>query len=314
MPFEASIENQAGDTVITLRDTQSGTEAEIFAFGALLNAFRIPVQGRPVNIIDGFSSVADARLNMVNGFKSAKLSPFVCRMRKGDYTFNGKQYHIQGQYLGEHAIHGLLFGHTYVVTGSDSGDDHVSVTLSFEYKATDPGYPFPYTITITWKLGTGNRLTVTTSISHQNNHPIPYADGWHPYFKLGGSVDEWALQFNSQLQLEYDAELLPTGEKFTDSRFENGSLLSGIELDNSFELPGDKPVCTLSNASLKLTIEPDANYPILQIYIPPHRKSIAIENLSGAPDNFNNGMHLLLVPPKEERTFSTTYRIESQTG
>lgn len=314
MPFEASIENQAGDTVITLKDTQSGAEAEIYAFGALLNAFRIPVNGQAVNIINGFSSVEDARLNMVNGFKSAKLSPFVCRMRKGDYTFNGRQYHITGHYLGEHVIHGLLFDQTYTVNGSDSEDDHVSVTLGFEYKATDPGYPFPYKLSVTWKLGAGNRLTVTTTVSNQHTHPVPYADGWHPYFALGGSVDEWMLQFNSGIQLEYDADLLPTGKKFADTRFENGILLKGIELDNSFELPAANPVCTLSSASIRLTIEPGPGYPILQLYIPPHRQSIAIENLSGAPDNFNNGMHLLLLPPKEERTFSTTYHAASLAG
>jgi aldose 1-epimerase len=314
MPFEASIENQAGDTVIILRDTENGAEAEIYAFGALLNAFRLPVNGQSVNIINGFSSVKDARDNMVNGFKSAKLSPFVCRMRKGDFTFNGKRYHVNGHYLGDHVIHGLLFDQTYTVAGSYSEDDYVSVTLGLEYKATDPGYPFPYKLSVTWKLEKDNQLTATTTVSHQNNHPIPYADGWHPYFALGGSVDEWTLQFNSNLQLEYDADLLPTGKKLEDNRFEDGTLLKGIELDNSFELTGPNRFCALSSDSIKLTIEPDLSYPILQVYIPPDRNSIAIENLTGAPDNFNNGMHLLLLPPKEEKRFSTTYHAESLTG
>lgn len=309
MPFEASIENQAGDTVIILRDTTGGAEAEIYAFGALLNSFRVPVKGQQVNIIDGFTSVADAKTNMLNGFKSAKLSPFVCRMRKGEYSFNGKPYHIKGSYLGDHAIHGLLFDHTFTVAGSESEDDHVSVTFNLHYKGMDPGYPFPYAISITWKLETGNRLTATTRVSHQNDHPIPYADGWHPYFSLGGSVDEWMLRFDSRLQLEYDAELLPTGKMFTDTRFENGALLKDIDLDNSFELEGDNPVCTLGNASLKLTIQPDKTYPVLQVYIPPHRNSIAIETLSGAPDNFNNKMHLLLLSPGEEKVFGTTYSV-----
>ena len=65
----------------------------------------------------------------------------------------------------------------------------------------------------------------------------------------------------------------------------------------------------MQNEHFKLTIEPDKNYPILQIYIPPHRTSIAIENLSGAPDNFNNGMGLLLLQPGEEKTFSTCYSV-----
>ncbi len=311
MPFEASTQQQAKDTLIILRDTSSGAEAEIFAFGAILNAFRIPVNNTMINIIDGFSSVSDARETMTAGFKSAKLSPFVCRMRKGDYGFLGKRYHVNGHYLGEHVIHGLLFDHTYQVTDVTKGEDHASATLEYDYMGTDEGYPFPYHIQITWKLETGNRLSVSSVITHQNDHPIPYADGWHPYFTLGGSVDEWTMQFDGHQQLEYDSDLLPTGKKFKDTRFAEGCLLKDIELDNSFELDGKAPRCVLQNGSLKLIIEPDESYPLLQVYIPPHRKSIAIENLSGAPDNFNNGIHLLLLTPGNAHTFTTGYRIET---
>jgi aldose 1-epimerase len=46
------------------------------------------------------------------------------------------------------------------------------------------------------------------------------------------------------------------------------------------------------------------------VYTPPDRKSIAIENLSGAPDNFNNGISLLMLPPGKPKGFSTSYTIE----
>jgi aldose 1-epimerase len=166
---------------------------------------------------------------------------------------------------------------------------------------------------INWQLTAGNRLTVTTTVFHHNTSAIPIADGWHPYFTLGTPVDDYTLQFDSDIQLEYNADLLPTGKKITDTRFRKGCSLASIQLDNSFELATDIAAakCILQNGQLQLTIEPGKNYPILQVYIPAHRNSIAIENLSGAPDNFNNGMGLIMLAPNEQKVFRTSYRISN---
>jgi aldose 1-epimerase len=58
-----------------------------------------------------------------------------------------------------------------------------------------------------------------------------------------------------------------------------------------------------------LEISPEGSYPFLQIYTPPHRQSIAIENLSAAPDAFNNKMGLIVLTAGEEKTFRTLYAI-----
>jgi aldose 1-epimerase len=60
---------------------------------------------------------------------------------------------------------------------------------------------------------------------------------------------------------------------------------------------------------MKLIVDPENSYPILQIYTPLSRKSIAIENLTGAPDNFNNGIGLLFLDPKKEYSFTTSYTV-----
>jgi Galactose mutarotase and related enzymes len=52
---------------------------------------------------------------------------------------------------------------------------------------------------------------------------------------------------------------------------------------------------------------PNENYPYLQVYTPPHRQSIAIENLSAAPDVFNNRMGLIELEPGERIGFSCSY-------
>ncbi|HVZ26206.1 MAG TPA: hypothetical protein VG842_09140, partial [Sediminibacterium sp.] len=114
----------------------------------------------------------------------------------------------------------------------------------------------------------------------------------------------------STTQLEYNEDLLPTGNTHTDVRFEDGCSLKGVELDNSFRLPDSGGVCRLSGNNITLEIRPDAGYPVLQLYIPPERESIAIENLSGAPDNFNNGIGLIWLQPGEKCAFRTSYQVK----
>ncbi len=314
MPFNVRVDDQKGFAIITLTDTATGAEAEIYAFGGLLNAFSVPVNGSLFNVVDGFTGREDVTANITNGFKSAKLSPFVCRMFEGKYRLNDTDYQVHKHFLNGHAIHGLIYDGIYEIKNQESSDKEASVILEYDYKGEDAGYPFPYNVVLEWKLEAGNKLSVTTTISHNNPQPIPMADGWHPYFTLGGLVDEWTIQFNSITQLEYDAALLPSGKKLKDERFVNGSSLNGMELDNSFELDTsmDKAKCILSNDRLKLIIEPDKSYPLLQLYIPPHRKSIAIENLSGAPDNFNNGMWRIDLQANQKKIFSTSYTIEAK--
>ena len=48
----------------------------------------------------------------------------------------------------------------------------------------------------------------------------------------------------------------------------------------------------------------------MQFYTPDDRKKIAIENLSSAPDAFNNKMGLQILEPQETINFITSYTAE----
>lgn len=313
MSFEIEVTHSATFPIIYLRDTITKCEVEIYTWGGLLNAFRLPVKGKELNIIAGFAAVADAKLNITNGFKSAKLAPFVCRMRDGKYNWNTTDFRIEKFYLGKEAIHGIVYDAFYKIEATRADEDSASVVLSYFYDASDKGYPFPFSIQLEWKLTAGNKLTVTTIITNDHHAQIPFSDGWHPYFNLGDPVDEYRLQFDSHQQVEFDADLLPTGSLITDTRFEKGSSLKNISLDNCFELNKNQvhPKCVLSNKNLQLVIEPDASYPYLQVYIPDDREKIAIENLSSAPDAFNNKMGLLVLDPHQAYSFSTSYTVSA---
>jgi putative aldose epimerase len=139
---------------------------------------------------------------------------------------------------------------------------------------------------------------------------MPLADGWHPYFTLGSKADDWSLEIDSSKRLGFDADLVSDGSIIDDTRFQTTSSLAGIELDNSFVLTRSKPAaCTLSGNGLTLSIYPDASYPYLQVFTPPTRDSIAIENLSSAPDCFNNGLGLIVLNAEEEAAFEMRYHI-----
>lgn len=311
MLFSVSINHQQAHPVIQLKDNSTKCTATIFSFGGFLNAFSIPLKNNTtLNCVEGFSSVSDARKNIANSFSSAKLSPFVCRMRNGSFSWEQKPYKVHKHYLGAHAIHGLVYDLVYNIAFHEATDQYAKLILEQTYKATDQGYPFPYTLKLEWILFPNNTLQITTTAIHNNPTPIPFADGWHPYFSLGGKVDTCTLQMTSNEQLVFDKALLPTGKTKPDHRFLKGRSLKGIFLDNSFVLnPDEKGRCTLQNKQAKLTITPSASYPILQVYTPLHRKSIAIENLSGAPDNFNNGIGLVHLAPNQPYTFTTAYQL-----
>lgn len=309
MSFEVFIDNSQSSPVITLKDLQSQTSAEIYAFGGVLNAFWLLNHGKNTNLVSGFDSVNDAKENITNGFKSAKLSPFVCRMNLGKYQWNDDQFQVEKFFLGKQAIHGIVYDAEYQVQAKFADENSASVELYYSYPGYEKGYPFPYLIQILWKLEKGNKLSVTTTITNASPAAIPISDGWHPYFTLGDTVNNYTLQFDSHQQVEFDAELLPTGKLFSDERFTKGTLLNDTFLDNCFLL--DKtvsaPKCLLHNKNLTLIIEPSAGYPYLQLYTPDDRQKIAIENLSSAPDAFNNKMGLQILEPQETKNFTTTY-------
>ena len=62
------------------------------------------------------------------------------------------------------------------------------------------------------------------------------------------------------------------------------------------------------NEKYQLIVQPLMNYPYLQLYTPADRKSIAIENLSGIPNCFNNKIGLQLMKPHQNLVLKTSYQ------
>jgi aldose 1-epimerase len=280
--------------------------------GAILNELYI----YDANIIDGYSDRADFKDRVHQGFRSAKLSPFVCRLLDASYTWQGTDYRLDKFLLNGSALHGILYDVSFDVITEKQGTENCCVAMRYQYDGKHPGYPFPFNCTVTYTLEHDGKLTIATHLSNPPaaKRSIPIVDGWHPYFKLGGKVDEWWLQIASNQMMEYDDKLIPTGKYLVNEDFSAGGLIGSKQLDNGFVLKeGISPICELKNPNNGVRIQflSQVNYPFLQLYIPGDRESIAIENLSGAPDAFNNGIGLSVLEPGGKIDLAVTFQVSN---
>lgn len=301
--------------LVNITDESSGTEVAILpGAGALLHAFRVRRRdGSSFNVIDNYRDADDLRMDIGRTFKGPKLSPFPCRIAEGIYRSAERTYRFEHLFSDGTAIHGLLYDKPFAIVEETAGAASGALVLEYAYRNDDPGYPFQYNCQVRYTLHNAGELEIVTTVTNVDKTTIPMADGWHPYFRLGGRIDDWQLQFYSAAMVDFDQRLVPTGHLSPYNSFERARRIGDTFLDNCFAL---KPAivsaaCELYDPAggLRVSFYPDASYPYLQIYTPPSRESIAVENLSAAPDCFNNGLGLLLLQPGHSQIFTVRYKV-----
>lgn len=314
MSFTTHSSEENGIHLINLTDQTTGAIVSIIPqYGAMLHRFAIQGKDGLLNVIDNYQDAAAIQQDLAMSYKSSKLSPFVCRIANGKYVYEGESFEFPHKFVDGNAIHGLLYNKPFAVVDQFADDEQASVLCKYVYKEEDDGYPFNYRCEIRYTLLPQQVLQLQTTIINLDDLTIPMADGWHPYFKLGGTVNDWLLYFNANAMVEFNDKLVPTGRLLPYNAFNEEKIFGDTQLDNCFLLNGDETyaACTLRNPQngVQVSFFPDKTYRYLQVYTPPHRSSIAIENLSAAPDAFNNNMGLLMLPPRHTHTFTVHYQL-----
>jgi aldose 1-epimerase len=319
MNFSIRHLEENGLRLVILKEEATATEVALLPeHGASLHAFKVrPAAGdQQFNVIDNYRDRVALEKEMERSYKSAKLSPFPCRIRDGKYEFEGKEYQFRKLFSDGNAIHGLLANKAFIVLEEITDEASATLSMEYRYNKEDDGYPFDYACGIRYILHPGSLLEVITTVTNLDDLVIPIADGWHPYFQLGGRIDDWQVQFYASAMVEFDERLIPTGKLLQYSAFDNPRPMGDTFLDNCFTLKQElvSPACELFNPAngLRVSFYPDASYPYLQLYTPSTRQSIAVENLSGAPDCFNNKMGLTLLQPGHSQIFTARYKVSVQ--
>jgi aldose 1-epimerase len=314
MSFTISRERDEDLELLQITDFSTGIQVRILPeVGALLHEFSIPLGNRRIQVINSYKNLDDLKKNSAF-YKSAKLSPFVCRISEGKYNFENISYEFLNKFNDGSAIHGILADKPFTVLEKSTRENQAFILLEYHYKKEDPAYPFDYLINVKYTLKTGGCLYLDTTVKNLSPGRIPMADGWHPYFSLEGKVNDWLLSFHSKKKLLFNKKLIPLGHTVETSAFYLPRLIGDEFFDNCFLLDPDSgsPAATLENPAngLLLSFFPDSHYPYLQIYTAEDRKSIAIENLSSAPDAYNNGLGLIILEPGDSQSFSVLYKLE----
>jgi aldose 1-epimerase len=308
MSFEIEIAPLRHFELLRLRDTSTQTVIEIATKGALLNSWQVMGTSQALEIVEGndFSKGWGDFEN--NGFRGGKMSPFSCRLENGQYIIEDTTYTLEKFYHDKHALHGILYDAVFTIQSTDANAESAMINLAYHYKGTDKGFPFTYSLLIKWQLHKNNLVTVETIITNLSESTIPMMDGWHPYFKLGPSINDASITLKANGKIEYDESLVPTGKILDENEFKISKKIDDLHLDNCYLVDARENTCLLENEQYQIVVQPLMNYPYLQLYTPSDRKSIAIENLSGIPNCFNNKIGLQLMKPYQNLVLKTSYQ------
>jgi aldose 1-epimerase len=281
--------------------------------GAGLRTFT--VGGEPV--IEGYGEH-----EMCDVCRGALLLPWPNRIEDGLYEFDGKRHQAP---LTEPARHNALHGLTRWLNWAlrASGPDWVALEVTLH---PQDGYPFSLELQVEYRLAQ-NGLTVRTSGTNIGSGPLPYGTGHHPYFTVGGVIDDARLKLPALIRMEANDRLIPTGRSIqvreTEYDFLELRRIGNLQMDTAFasvtpDADGRiRSVLQSADGERTVTMWMEPPYAYLMVFtadaIPERtrrRKSIAIEPMTCAPNAFRTGEGLRRLEPGQ--SFSANWGIEAK--
>ncbi|MGB1240873.1 MAG: aldose 1-epimerase [Chitinophagales bacterium] len=270
--------------------------------GGVLSDLFLPSKNGLVNIVEAPRTYEEWQAD--NYCQSKWLLPFPNRLKSGKYQFEGKEYKFPiNDHNGQNALHGFVADHKMQLQKVMLTPSYAQVTLEYLYDGNFTYYPFPFHLQIDYIL-MENQLVIEVDVRNISTQKIPIGLGFHPYFQLTSKADELELQLPKCKLIEVDNRMIPTGEKIPYTNFEKSTKIGNTSFDNAFKITSTtdythKIHLINTKKEIKLTYFQDPIFPYFQIFIPPHRKSVAIEPMSCNIDAFNNGEGLTVLEKGE---------------
>ena len=239
-------------------------------------------------------------------YRGALLLPWPNRVADAAYRFDGVDHALAvNEPERGHALHGLLARAAFTVVARQAQPARSRLTLEHVYDGGQPGFPFPFNVLATW-TATQQGLTLDVEVTNSGATAMPFGFGWHPYFSLGGEVGALNLQIPALTAYRTNAAMIPTGEVEQDPEVARGICIGDRPFDTLHLLAvGDGHARTRlweahSGDGIELWQQTGPgclNH--LCVFVPPDRRSVALEPMSCAIDAFHNGDALLVLAPGE---------------
>lgn len=271
-----------------------------------------------VPIIDGYQNYDE--LTGQDGVRSGVLAPYAGRIRDARYWLEGCEHDLKPGQEDRTIFHGFARETDFSLVRIDYQPGEVSLAFCADVQPDQvQGYPFRLRMQTIYKL-THNGVAVTIEASNLDSRPAPISVGWHPYFRIGSSVNNLILNVPASRALVLDETLSPdheAGDKAiidTKLDFRDPRVIGPTQLDTCYtDVRTDAnglDLVTLGTTESDERIDVWQRGGLVYAYTGDRlerdpRRSIAIESISHIPDAFNAPEHVptARVAPGQSRIF-----------
>lgn len=267
------------DNILELKNAEETVYAQLFlSEGASLQKLKLDSK----NIIEDLSP-----LEYKTTYASSILFPFANRIKDGKYHFNGNDFQFPVNVEEENnALHGLVFDKTFALIKSDLSEKSAAIVLEYDEKLEPIGFPYTFNIQLIYRF-TKNNIELEITVKNTDTKSFPFTLGWHPYF-LSNSLYNSSIAFDpAEKMILNKRNITIDSEKINDPK---SIAIKDNQFDDCWSLNTDEVIFTTPEYKLKFNATGDNNF--LQVYTPPKKNIVAIEQTTGVSDSFNNKIGL----------------------
>jgi aldose 1-epimerase len=199
----------------SLRNSR-GMEATIATYGGIVVSLTAPDRkGKFADVVLGFDTLEEYIKS--SPYFGALVGRYGNRIAHGRFSLEGKKYQLATN-DGPNSLHGGTVGFdkvVWTVTHSGVGPLGPQLTLTYQSRDGEEGYPGNLSVTATYTLLT-EKNALRINYSAVTDQPTVVNLTHHSYFNLRGGEGD-VLAYTVQIHADYftpvDATLIPTGER-----------------------------------------------------------------------------------------------------
>lgn len=265
-----TFENQEIKQVILTND--SGLSLGIINFGAIIQSIKLPERFSKRDLVLGFDTFEEyisEKYRQNYPYLGAVIGRHSGRIKDGQTKILGKAIQLPKNHGGHH-LHGGNVGFDSKVWNFEEISDSM-VKLSLLSPDGDENYPGNLQVTVTYEFDDDDNITVTYDA--ETDQPTILNLTQHSYFNLNQQTDsilEDQIKINSHKYLEFNKDLMPTGEvlQTKDSQYDFSEFKNiPSDIDNSFLInPEAEVAAILKNHDDSIRMEVSTTQPIVHIY------------------------------------------------
>lgn len=282
---------------LTLTDAETGSRVEIaLHLGFNAYAFRAVVEDRTVDVIAAAADFPQTGVRP-SGHGTPLLFPFPNRIRRGRFTWEGREYQLPLHPVMGHAIHGFALDRPWRLLHQGERVATAEFQLSRDAPDRLACWPADGLIQVTYRLR-GAALRLDVRVVNPDTRPLPFGFGTHTYFRLplgaGSEAARCLVQAPAAEQWVLE-ECLPTGERRPvppTADLRDGARFGDLKLDDVLTglIPtGDRVECVLMDeaAGLEVVQQFDPQFRELVAFTPSWLPAICLEPYTCVTDAVN---------------------------